>query len=236
MMLSSVDLPPPDGPVMTTNERGSTSKAMFLQNEVAPARSPTARKHLAARCVTARRARFTGAICWPSRSSGCRIAELDDLHDDDEGQRIGQDHRHVEQLEGDVELMADAVGAPEGFDHEHDLPDERQPRARRGGEERRQLRQRHVAQRLPPAEAVDVRHLVEIARQAARALAHGHGDVRDLVDGDRGDRRDLRQPEPDVAKDDDDERRQIEEEDQPGVEEAVGRRIAARARRRWPSR
>ncbi len=46
MMLSSVDFPPPDGPVMITNERGSTWKVTSLQDEVL---RPVAdrRKHLA---------------------------------------------------------------------------------------------------------------------------------------------------------------------------------------------
>ena len=34
MMLSSVDFPPPDGPVMMTNERGSTWKVDVLEDEV----------------------------------------------------------------------------------------------------------------------------------------------------------------------------------------------------------
>ena len=45
-MLSSVDLPPPDGPVMTTNDRGSTWNVMFLQHAVLRARSATAGKIL----------------------------------------------------------------------------------------------------------------------------------------------------------------------------------------------
>jgi hypothetical protein len=52
----------------------------------------------------------------PPRSSappGCarldrlQQADLDDLHDNDKGDRVGQDHRHVEELEGDVELVAE---------------------------------------------------------------------------------------------------------------------------------
>ncbi len=45
MMLSSVDLPPPEGPVMTTNEPGSTLNEMFLRTWFS-ARSPDGRKDL----------------------------------------------------------------------------------------------------------------------------------------------------------------------------------------------
>ena len=46
MILSSVDFPPPDGPVMMTNERGSTWKVTSLRTRFC-GRSPTDRKYLA---------------------------------------------------------------------------------------------------------------------------------------------------------------------------------------------
>jgi hypothetical protein len=64
MMLSSVDLPPPDGPVMMTNEPGSTWKAMFLRTRLSGL-SPTARNTLLS--MLTERGLFTAAICWPSR-------------------------------------------------------------------------------------------------------------------------------------------------------------------------
>ena len=50
---------------------------------------------------------------------------FDHQHDGDEGESIGQDAGHVEQLERDPDLEADAVRTAEQFDDEHDLPDQR---------------------------------------------------------------------------------------------------------------
>ena len=48
-------------------------------------------------------------------------------HDGDEGDGVAENGRHVEKLEVEVELEADAVRAPEKLDHQHDLPDEEMP-------------------------------------------------------------------------------------------------------------
>ena len=44
----------------------------------------------------------------------------------DEGKRVGQKPRHVEQLERDADLEADTIRAAEQFDDEDDLPHKRQ--------------------------------------------------------------------------------------------------------------
>ena len=66
---------------------------------------------------------------------------FDRQHDGDEGESIGQDTGHVEQLECDADLEADAVRPPEQLDDQHDFPDQRQARAGRRGEVGRELRQ-----------------------------------------------------------------------------------------------
>src|ERR1700733_9062671 len=82
-------------------------------------------------------------------------------HDGDEGESIGQDFRHVEQLEGGADLEAHAIGPAQKLDDQYDLPDQRQAGTRRGGEIRRQLRQDNMAEALPSAHAEHLRHLVE---------------------------------------------------------------------------
>ena len=84
------------------------------------------------------------------RSSGCTTTHSIALRDQDEGERVGQDQRDVEQLEIDLNLEADAVAAAEQLDHQDDLPDQRETGASGGEEIRRELRQDHVPQR-PPA-------------------------------------------------------------------------------------
>ena len=64
MILSSVDFPPPDGPVMMTNERGSTWKVTSLRTRFS-GRAPTAGNTLLS--IWTESGRVTGAICWPSR-------------------------------------------------------------------------------------------------------------------------------------------------------------------------
>ncbi len=71
MILSSVDFPPPDGPVMMTNEPGSTWNLMFLRTRFS-ARSPTAGKTLLS-TLTDERPRHRRHLLALAMS-GCRIA------------------------------------------------------------------------------------------------------------------------------------------------------------------
>ena len=149
---------------------------------------------------------------------------FDHQHDGDEGERIGQDFRHVEQLERNPDLEAHAVGTPEQLDDQHDLPDQRQSGARRGRKIGRKLRQHNVAHARPGAHAEHLRHVVEAAVERARALAHRDGRDRQLVERDGGDRGGLGEAGPDIGKHDDHQRRQVEQHHQPGVAEPVGDR------------
>ena len=149
-------------------------------------------------------------------------APFDQLHDDDERQRVGQDAGDVEQLEIDAELEADPVGAAEQLDHQHDLPDQRQARAGGAGEVGIELRQDHVAQ--PPAarDPEHLGHLEQAGIERAGTLADRDHDVGDLVQRHGQDRSTLDQADPDIGQDDGDQRRQVEEEHQPGLAQLVG--------------
>ena len=93
------------------------------------------------------------------------------LRDQDEGERVGEDQRDIEQLEIDLDLKADAVAPAEQLDHQDDLPDQRQAGARRGEDIRRELRQDHVTQRTPARHAETLRHFGERGIERAGALA-----------------------------------------------------------------
>ena len=152
---------------------------------------------------------------------------FDRQHDGDEGESIGQDAGDVEQLECDADLETDAVGTSEQLDDEHDLPDQRQAGAGRCRQVRRELRQHDVAHARPGPHAKHLRHVVERAVERARALAHGDGRDRKLVERHRRDRRGFGQSRPDIGQHDDDQGRQVEQHDQPGIAEPVGEPRAA---------
>src|SRR6202042_1539675 len=61
---------------------------------------------------------------------------FDDEHDRCEWQSVGEQERDVEQLEGGIDFEPHAVRPAHQLDHQYDLPDERQARARR----RREIR------------------------------------------------------------------------------------------------
>ncbi len=147
---------------------------------------------------------------------------FDDQHHSDESESIGQDARHVEQLERNPDLETDSVGSSEQLDDQDDLPHQRQPRACRCSKIRRELRQYHVAQAGPRAHAEHLRHVVERMVERARALAHGDGRDRQLVEGDRCDRRGFGETRPHIGQHDDHERGQVEQHHEPWVAEAVG--------------
>ena len=64
MMLSIVDLPEPEGPVITTNEPGCTVKLISFSTRPSP-RRPTAGNTFLR--IATDNGRFTGAICSPLR-------------------------------------------------------------------------------------------------------------------------------------------------------------------------
>ena len=70
---------------------------------------------------------------------------FDDQHHRGERQGVGEQQGDVEQLEGLVDLEADAVRPADQLDDQHDLPHQRQAGAGRGGDVGRELRQDDVA-------------------------------------------------------------------------------------------
>src|SRR5215470_5226526 len=120
MILSIVVLPHPEGPTSTPINPRSRAKVTSRKTSV---RWPdTAAKLLRTMRTSSR----------PESPAGC--ASLKGLHqqsvdredDGNEGHRVGQNTRHVEQLECDSDLKPDAVRPAEQFDHKHDLPYQRQ--------------------------------------------------------------------------------------------------------------
>ena len=59
-----------------------------------------------------------------------------------------------------------------------------------------------------------------------RAFAHDDDGVGQLVERDGADRGDFREAGPDIGEHDDDQRRQIEQRDEPGIEQPVGELVA----------
>src|ERR1700704_3276031 len=125
-MLSSVDLPPPDGPRMHTNSPGRTLKlASSSARQVLP---PFPGKVLETWLISIDPAvvMLEPALHWaPTEQMTFQLAEQDDLneqHDEEEEERVRQHLGHVEHLVVVFDAIADAVAAPEQFDEQHHLP------------------------------------------------------------------------------------------------------------------
>ena len=138
-------------------------------------------------------------------------------------QRIGENTCHVEQLEGNADLEPDAVRPSRAV-----RPPARssRPATGRSGRRPRDRAQaaaaRHGGTRFQRGIA-NTRAISSRRGSSARAPSRKRDDGgRQLVDGDRRDRRGLGQPGPDIGEHDHDQRRQIEQHDQPGVAEPVG--------------
>src|SRR4030088_2635182 len=128
-------LPQPDGP---TNTPTSPAPSAKLRSASTSNRSPAAFVNALIAISTSS---CTGAP--PRYPDFKRLHQhgLDGEHDRHETQRIGQQARDVEELEGHTDLEADAVRAAEQFGNQHDLPDQGKPGSRRGRDIGRQLRQ-----------------------------------------------------------------------------------------------
>src|SRR5208283_317137 len=139
MMRKSVVLPHPEGPTSAPASPRATAKRKSAMTFVF---RPSAPKNSFEAMST------SSSILSPARDApleGLHDKGFDAEHQRHEGQRIGEQHEHVEELEGRIDLEADPVRAAQELDDQHDLPDERKPRARRRGEIRRKLRQHDMA-------------------------------------------------------------------------------------------
>ena len=117
-----------------------------------------------------------------------------------------------------VDREADPVRTAEQLDHQHDLPGERQARARGGHHIGLELRDQYVAGPGPPVEPVGPGHLVELRVEVAGALAHDHRDVRELVQHHREDGGRLGQADPHVGQHGDHQGGRVEENEERRIE------------------
>src|SRR5262245_39738703 len=125
MMRRRVVLPQPDGPTSAATSPCPRLKASSPSTWSVP---PAAARNDFFLMATSSRSRTPAGDMSFKR---LHQEGFDCQHHGDEGESIGQDAGHVEQLEGDPDLEADAIGTPEQLDDQHDLPYERQPGARR---------------------------------------------------------------------------------------------------------
>src|SRR6266852_6337609 len=110
MIRSIVVLPQPDGPTRAPTSPAPSQKAMSWSTS---RRAPEA-------VLYAFRATRTSSR--PKSPAGCASFKglhqqnLDRQHDGDEGERVGQDTCHIEQLERNANLESDAVRPAEQLD------------------------------------------------------------------------------------------------------------------------
>src|SRR6266545_6943179 len=119
MMRNSVVLPQPEGP---TSAPTSPPASVSARRSITCSSPPTAARYDLRLTETSSR---PGAPTGDMSFKRLHQERFDHQHDRDEGESIGQDLGHVAQLERDPDLEPDAVGTPEQFDDEHDLPDQR---------------------------------------------------------------------------------------------------------------
>src|SRR5215831_10748190 len=119
-MRSIVVLPQPDGPTKAPTSPWASVKAT---SDSTSARSPAAeRKAFRTMRTSSRSESPTGRASF----KGLHQEGFDRQHDGGEAQRIGEDSCHIEQLERNTDLEPDPIGTPQEFDHQHDLPHQRQ--------------------------------------------------------------------------------------------------------------
>src|SRR3984957_19840833 len=129
----SVDLPQPDGPISAPVSPSSRANERLARTGTL---CPDAlRKDLLATRASSRAGSPTRDMTFKGLHREC----FDDEHDRSEGQGVGEQERDVEQLEGGIDFEPHAVGPAHQLDHQHDLPHERQARARRRSEIGRKL-------------------------------------------------------------------------------------------------
>src|SRR5262245_46746463 len=192
MIRNSVVLPQPEGPTRApTSPLPSEKVRPSMTRRVPPVAA------LKALCLTETSSRPrspTGDMSF----NWLHQERFEHQHHGDEGESIGENSGHVEQLERGSDLEAHSAGAPEQLDNEHELPYQRQPGAGSGRKIGGKLRQHHVAHAHPGPHAEYLRHVVEPAVERARALAYSDGRDRQLVECDCSDRGGLGEARPHI--------------------------------------
>src|ERR1700733_13782893 len=127
-MRIKVDLPQPEGPISApVSPFSSANERLARAGTLCP---DAARKDLLATRASSRARSPTRDMTF----KGLHRERFDNEHDRREGERIGEEERDVEQLKSGIDFEPHAVRPAHEFDYQHDLPNERQARARRGGE------------------------------------------------------------------------------------------------------
>src|SRR4029077_19033986 len=119
MMRKSVVLPQPDGP--TSAPTSPLPRPNVKRSSTCSSPPVAARNDLRVIATSSR----PGAPAGDMSFKRLHQERFDHQHDGDEGESIGQDFGHVEQLEGHPDLEADPVRAPEQFKNQRDLPPQR---------------------------------------------------------------------------------------------------------------
>src|SRR6476661_6790449 len=115
-MRNSVVLPQPDGPISTVMLCGRTSST---KSRMAGILVPSAPIWVFS---SMRMSNWLVAPAGRASFKGLHQQIFDCEHDGDEGDGVAKDGRHVEKLEVEVKLKADAVRPTEQLDHQNNLP------------------------------------------------------------------------------------------------------------------
>src|SRR3954470_15198976 len=107
MTRKSVVLPQPEGPTSAPTSPCSRPNVRLPSTWRLP--PETARKNFCVILTSSRLGTPAGDMSFKRLHQKC----FDRQHDRDEGESIGQEARHVEQLERNPDLEADPVGPPE---------------------------------------------------------------------------------------------------------------------------
>src|SRR6266571_855312 len=119
MIRNSVVLPQPEGPTSApTSPLRSVSESSPSTWSSPP---EAARKNFRLMLTSSRPGTPAGDMSF----NGLHQERFDHQHDGDEGESIGEDARHVEQLECDPDLEPDPIRPSQQFDDQDDLPDQR---------------------------------------------------------------------------------------------------------------
>src|SRR5580700_5527017 len=111
-MRISVDLPQPDGPINAPVSPSSSAKESGPRTGTL--RPEAVRKDFFSTRASSRARSPTGDMTF----KGLDHERFDDEHDGSEGQRVGEQQGHVEQLKRDIDFEPHAVRPPHELDHE----------------------------------------------------------------------------------------------------------------------
>src|SRR5215510_3242065 len=172
MIRRIVVLPQPDGPTRAPTSLCPRSKQISRRTSK---RSPDAAVN--ALCVIRTlRCPVSPAEC--ASFNGLHHCGFDNENDGYKCERVSKNKRHVKQLKGHADLKSYAIRAPEQFDDEYDLPNQRKAGTPRRGVVRCELRQNDVPQELSSWHGKDTRHFIKARIESSGTFAHRNHGVR----------------------------------------------------------